>query len=133
MSDNVIDDFIVACLLIDEEEKRKKRRLKRFWVYNIHNKRNDRGEFHALFPDLLEDDVKFFQYFIHCAYVFYFVRFSRDKNADARFVLYRSLAGILIWHHQQEPHAAKKLLSQEFELHFPIVDLCGADFLTQPY
>ena len=33
----------------------------------------------TLFTDLMEDDVKFFQYFIHCACVFYFVRFSRRK------------------------------------------------------
>ena len=69
MSDNDIDDFIVSCLLVDEEEKRKKRRLKRFWVHSIHNKINDRGEFYNLFPDLMED-VKFFQYFIHCIWSF---------------------------------------------------------------
>ena len=116
-----------ACLLIDEEEKRKKKRHKRFWVHNIHNKRNDHGEFHTLFRDLMEDDVKFFQYFIHCACVFYFIRFSRDENADTRFVWYRSLAGILLWHHQQEPYTAKKLLSREFKPNFRVVDLCGAD------
>ena len=74
-----------ACLLIDKEEKIKKRRRKRLWVHTMYNK-IVHGEFHTLFPDLMEDDVKFFQYFIHCAYVFYFVRLSRDENADARFV-----------------------------------------------
>ena len=122
-----------ACLLINEEEKGKKWRRKRFWVHNIHNKRNAHGEFHTLFPDLMEDDVKFFQYFIHCAYVFYFVRFSRDENADARFMWYRSLAGIFLWHHQQEPHATKKLLSREFESHFPVVDSCDAGLWMQTY
>ena len=84
--DNHGTTVVIACLFIDEEEKGKKRRLKRFWVLEIHNKRNYHGEFHTLFPDLMEDDVKFFQYFIHSASVFYFVRFSRDENADARFV-----------------------------------------------
>ena len=130
--DNYGTTGVDACLLIDGKEKRKKRRRKRFWMHNIHNKRNDHGEFHTLFPDLMED-VKFFQYFIHCACVFYFVRFSRDENADSRFVWYRSQAGISLWHHQQEPHAAKKLLSREFEPHFPVVDSCGADLWTQPY
>ena len=86
MYDNHGASGVDARLLIDEEEKRKKRRRKRFWVHNIRNKRKGHGEFHTLFPDLMEDDVKFFQGFINCACVFYFVRFSRDENADARFV-----------------------------------------------
>jgi hypothetical protein len=55
-------EIILSCLLIDEEEKQKRKR-KRVWVHNICKKRMDCGEYHALFPDLIEDDVKFFQYF----------------------------------------------------------------------
>ena len=33
----------------------------------------------------------------------------------------RILSSPVLWHHQQEPHAAKKLLSREFEPHFPVV------------
>ena len=62
MSDSDSDEIIVACLLIEEEERRKKKRHKRFWVHNIHKKRSDHGEFHTLFPDLMEDD-NFFQYY----------------------------------------------------------------------
>ena len=83
------------------------------------------------------NDVNFFRYFIHFACVhggLYFsmacVRFSTDENADARFVWYSSLAGILLSHHQQEPHATKKLLSREFQPRFPVVDSCGADLWT---
>jgi hypothetical protein len=40
----------------------KKRRRKRYWVHNVSRKRSVFGEFSTLFPDLLEDDAKMFQY-----------------------------------------------------------------------
>lgn len=33
------------------------------WTHDIFKKRSRHGEYHTLFPDLLNDDVKFFQYF----------------------------------------------------------------------
>ncbi|KAJ8895437.1 hypothetical protein PR048_000769 [Dryococelus australis] len=33
------------------------------WVHNINNNRTKCGEYHTVYPDLIEDDVKFFQYF----------------------------------------------------------------------
>ena len=57
---------IISCLLIDEEgknQKKKKKKRKRLWVHNICKKRTDSGGHHSLFPDYIEDYVKFLQYF----------------------------------------------------------------------
>lgn len=53
------DLFILTCLQAEDEE----RWQKRFWVHDINKKRSTYGEFHHLFQDLLQDDVKFYQYF----------------------------------------------------------------------
>ncbi|KAJ8979772.1 hypothetical protein NQ317_015251 [Molorchus minor] len=61
---------IVSAICADEEEReRKTRRKHRFWEHEIFQKRRQFGEFHHLFPDLLNDDAKFFLYF----------RMSRNK------------------------------------------------------
>jgi hypothetical protein len=65
--DSETEAVVVTCILIEEEDKKrkeagKKRRRKRHWVHNINRKRSVFGEFSTLFPDLLEDDAKFFQY-----------------------------------------------------------------------
>lgn len=60
MSDSEEEIVVIGMLLAEEETNRKKRKL---WVHNINKKRLALGEFHTLFPDLMEDDVKFFQYF----------------------------------------------------------------------
>lgn len=54
---------VVSAILIEEEERRKRRRKRKCWIHNINRKRFQFGEFHTLFPDLLEDDVKFFAYY----------------------------------------------------------------------
>ncbi len=51
---------VVSCLLAEEEEQKVKKR--KTWIHNINRKRLEFGEFHTLFPDLMEDDVKFFRY-----------------------------------------------------------------------
>lgn len=62
---------VVACMLAEEEdlEKKANKRKHSIWVHNIFKKRSEHGEYHTLFPDLLNDDTKFFQYF----------RMSQDK------------------------------------------------------
>ncbi|KAK5649592.1 hypothetical protein RI129_000621 [Pyrocoelia pectoralis] len=60
MSDSEEELITVGCLLVEEEETIKKRKV---WVHNICKRRPGFSEFNALFPDLLEDEVKFFQYF----------------------------------------------------------------------
>lgn len=57
------DVVVVGLILGEEEEERKRKRKARFWIHNINRKRLGFGEFHTLFPDLVEDDDKFFQYF----------------------------------------------------------------------
>lgn len=57
--------FVVACLLAEEEEnaKKPKKRKHNMWIHDIFMKRSERGEYHTLFPDLLNDDIKFFENF----------------------------------------------------------------------
>jgi hypothetical protein len=57
------EEEIVTVSLLSEEEQKKKRRRRRFWVHNICKKRIIHGEFYSLYPDLLEDNAKFFEYF----------------------------------------------------------------------
>lgn len=63
------EEFLVVsaiCADVEQQERKKnqvKRRKHRFWVHDIFKKRKEYGEFHHLFPDLLKDDAKFFQYF----------------------------------------------------------------------
>ncbi|KAI8432616.1 hypothetical protein MSG28_013602 [Choristoneura fumiferana] len=56
---------VVACLLAEEEEleKKVKKRKHSIWIHDIFKKRSEHGEYHTLFPDLSNDDTKFFQYF----------------------------------------------------------------------
>ncbi|KAL0879747.1 hypothetical protein ABMA27_003460 [Loxostege sticticalis] len=55
---------VVACLLAEEEELEKKvKRKHSIWIHDIFKKRSEHGEYHTLFPDLSNDDIKFFQYF----------------------------------------------------------------------
>lgn len=64
------EEVVVACLLAEEEELEKSvKRKHSIWIHNIFKKRSEHGEYHTLFPDLLNDDTKFFQYF----------RMSQDK------------------------------------------------------
>ncbi|KAG8334000.1 hypothetical protein J6590_099128 [Homalodisca vitripennis] len=58
MSSSEDEDLFLFCLLQSEEEKRQKT----MWVHPINENRKKYGEFH-LFPDLLKDKRKFFQYF----------------------------------------------------------------------
>jgi hypothetical protein len=54
------EEEIVIMSLLSEEKQKKKRKRRRFWVQNICKKRMIYGEFHSLYPDLLEDEAVFF-------------------------------------------------------------------------
>jgi len=53
---------IIALLLEEEEERRGNKRKHKIWIHGIFKKISQFGEY-TLFTDLLNDDVKFFQYF----------------------------------------------------------------------
>jgi hypothetical protein len=53
----------IVMSLLSEEEQKKNRKRRRFWVRNICKRRMIHGEFHSLYPDLLEDEATFFEYF----------------------------------------------------------------------
>ncbi|KAL5239368.1 hypothetical protein ACI65C_013369 [Semiaphis heraclei] len=60
------EELVIITLLLDEEdeeESRGNKRKHRMWIHDIFKKRSQFGEYHTLFTDLLNDDVKFFQYF----------------------------------------------------------------------
>jgi hypothetical protein len=63
MSSSEEEEEIVIISLLSEEEQKQKRKRRRFWVHNIRKTRMIHGEFHSLYPDLLEDEAKFFEYF----------------------------------------------------------------------
>lgn len=64
------EEFVALCVL-GEEIERETRKKKRKWVHEINLKRQEYGEFHHLFPDLLEDEQKFFKYFRMSSEKFY--------------------------------------------------------------
>jgi hypothetical protein len=57
------EEEILIMSLLSEEEQKKGRKRRRFWVHNICKPRMIHGEFHALDPDLLEDETICFEYF----------------------------------------------------------------------
>lgn len=64
MSSSSSDESVFLCaLLTNEEEEQMMNKKRKVWTHNINKKRNEFGEFHHLFPDLLKDNSKFFQYF----------------------------------------------------------------------
>jgi len=54
------EELLVIASIADEEEKRGEKRL---WVHNMNAKRDEHGEFHTLFPDLLQDESTIVKYF----------------------------------------------------------------------
>lgn len=60
------EELVVIALLLEEKEEDERRGNKRkhkMWTHDIFKKRSQFGEYHTLFTGLLNDDVKFFQYF----------------------------------------------------------------------
>jgi hypothetical protein len=55
------EEIDIMSLLSEEEQKKKRKR--RFWVHNVCKTRMIHGQFHSLYPDLLEGEAKFFEYF----------------------------------------------------------------------
>ncbi|XP_068082944.1 uncharacterized protein [Anabrus simplex] len=56
-----IESLIKIALILDEEEENRPSR--RFWVHQMLTKRKGEGEFFTLFPELVDDESKFYQYF----------------------------------------------------------------------
>ncbi|KAJ8911787.1 hypothetical protein NQ315_008840 [Exocentrus adspersus] len=61
-SDSSSSDEEEALLLWSLEASKRKRKRKH-WVHPINSKREEQGEFHTLFAELLEDEERFFIYF----------------------------------------------------------------------
>lgn len=55
------EEFLLIALLLDEDEANRKKRRK--WVHPSLLYRATEREFHTLFPQLLDDETKFFQHF----------------------------------------------------------------------
>lgn len=52
----------IALLLDEEEEMRQSKRTRRFWVHPLATRQED-GEYTTLYRQLVNDDVKFYNYF----------------------------------------------------------------------
>ncbi|XP_050299931.1 uncharacterized protein LOC126738575 [Anthonomus grandis grandis] len=55
------EELLLIASLLDEDEPKPKR--KRKWVHPSLQYRSTRGEFHTLYPQLVDDETMFFQYF----------------------------------------------------------------------
>lgn len=53
----------IALILDEEEEMRQNKRSRRFWVHPLVRTREEEGEYTTLYPQLVNDDVKFYKYF----------------------------------------------------------------------
>jgi len=53
----------IALILDEEEEMRQSKRSRRFWVHPLVRTREEEGEYTTLYPQLVNDDVKFYKYF----------------------------------------------------------------------
>lgn len=51
-------DLGIIALALEEEEKKKRK-----WVHNAWKSRTVEGEFYTLFPHLMDDETKFYEYF----------------------------------------------------------------------
>ena len=56
-------ELLMIAVLLDEDEERSSTKKRRIWVHPTLQRRLTEGEFHTLFPQLLEDDTRFHQYF----------------------------------------------------------------------
>lgn len=57
------DLAIVAIALEEEEKTRSKKLKKKIWVHNAWKSRSVEGEFITLYPHLMDDERKFYEYF----------------------------------------------------------------------
>ncbi|KAL4112547.1 hypothetical protein QTP88_016309 [Uroleucon formosanum] len=53
----------IALIIDEEEEMRQSKRSRRFWVHPLVQTREEEGEYTTLYPQLVNDDVKFYKYF----------------------------------------------------------------------
>ncbi|KAL1516273.1 hypothetical protein ABEB36_000192 [Hypothenemus hampei] len=56
------EELAIIAVLLDEEETSKKKR-RRVWIHKAWTKRDTEGEYATLFKELVDDEVKFHQYF----------------------------------------------------------------------
>lgn len=61
----------IALILEEEENFIKPRSQRRFWIHDIPKSRREEGEFAKLYPHLVDDETKFYQYFrmSHCDFI----------------------------------------------------------------
>ena len=62
MCDFSPSELVVIAIALDEEKETKKIKRK-LWVHPILDSRKAEGEFHTLYPRLIDDETKFFNYF----------------------------------------------------------------------
>ena len=63
MCDFSTSDLIVIAVALDDEEKERNKQKRQMWVHPILESRKSEREFHTLYPRLIDDESKFFNYF----------------------------------------------------------------------
>lgn len=66
-----IEEFAVIALILDEEETVLRKKRKRTWIHEICKERKIEGEFAILYKGLIDDGIKFYQYFRMSQWSFY--------------------------------------------------------------
>ena len=63
MCDFSPSDLVVSAVALDDDEKERKLKKRKLWVHPMLGSRKSVGEFHTLYPRLIDDESKFFNYF----------------------------------------------------------------------
>lgn len=62
---------IIALALEDEENEERQNKRRNIWVDSAWKQRKLEGEFRTLFPHLMDDETKFYEYFRMTQHTFY--------------------------------------------------------------
>lgn len=75
------DELTMIAILLDEEDEDKtfSQRPRKFWVHPAWKKRETDGEFATLYKELIDDEMKFYEYFRMSMYSFN-VLFKKIEN-----------------------------------------------------
>ena len=63
MCDFYTSDLIVIAVALDDVEKERNKQKRQMWVHPILESRKSEGEFHTLYPRLIDDESKLCNYF----------------------------------------------------------------------
>ena len=63
MCDFSPSELVAIAIALDDEEEERMKIKRELWVHPMLESRKAEGEFHTLYPRLIDDETKFFNYF----------------------------------------------------------------------